>query len=1411
MSGYQGFCDIIVLVAENNRLSDAQTMKRNFEKSKAAALIAEYNNLHSTLTDITECFHIKKREFENYLETNNFRLCCSRCIVAELNDLPGMLNNREIIELLCRIYSFLKTENAYEFINKTNYLFESKIKNEVQFLAMMNQRFQWFFSSGDQQRKANDIYKKLDEYMNKQLKVKVAQAEETITALKPADEQLVLEEFRNHKSSFQRCYQTHSKRMISSEETLPQITQLLDLWTNAQNAYNGFTEIDANIKEQIKKSADDYICEKSLVLQKSIPISDLINASSTVSYLHRCGIDNMYELSKELEDGTYTFTSNTPFFRRLINQYADIYVQAGNTVLVNDNYVFESDKKAVLHAEGKTYDVSEYIVRRDLFCFYFNSYYFHKKKVQYCAFMGKKERLESIDYFDTLYKRIERLKTEGRIIDQKLTVRRDENILNELLTKPSEYIKPQALIKKLTEQMDELGKGIILIQMERGTGKTAFASKADGLHNSRSLISRSFCRTYHLSNANLRGIRDFNNAMNFSFRHSFHSEDDIYSTKEEIAQLDIFTEDPDRKLAEFLNSYHILYGKKSTVLVLDGVDELSADTKYILECLPEKEMLDDGVFIILLSRFDDEKTVSANTARMIRQASAKTDCVIQIHRRDEMNINVMKDFIGKEYPECSDPDYVIEKADCRFLYLKPHLLIKEKADLDHSDEINFFKSYLDYLNSLYGTYGQNKIKEILSVVALFPGITLSEYQDYLNLPELTYTFIGILNDLMPLFHVSRNTEGNQYTLADDAYRQYVLENYTDSIRDTASFFEQSMREQLSEYLNLPLYRVGMGALLDVYHMQYDNARKLLDFFGKNILNLFHASDDSDPLCSAELFVQFAARLAFDNKAESGYLKVIKEEMLEDIISTLLEGIQNDLSGKQSNSSLFLNLTAQSSHFLSTLKRRLRKMRSYGSLYETVRTNLQDIPEGKRFWWIIEEPKLDDHVLQVLDNSNQMNDFAGYAVSVSGKQCDYNTLLQFDSLNTDTRQKLIALQNERLRIEDFYINQANDLEGIKEKIHLAIDELKDPSTNFEMVGSLYARYKSINICTGLKEFSQKEELQNDLFAFCRAYHQRLTEEPHPYELYRCFGFFDQAENFTIMLSTLFGKECPSKLVEWADIIYRKAKYMKRECCLAVLLLLQAMTEYEKQGNTEGVISAAEKIAYEYDPLIFFQMFNREKYDQMINEIPSLKSEGLYTDAGIALLHLYHSLGMSEKMNRLYENMCHNALTIEEHASLTEVKEDDRYPQFFSLMRVQRQLQLEEYVTEYSKQIYRNKYNQIVSFLETADTRSDYDKLNNLIYELTEYDCRLYDKQLSKKHGSSLVHLLRSLQENADADMKAILENEIHYVKSSLSEKMHTQNMNMKKLAEIRQGKLPLSSAYRFICSTLINYCEVHCRY
>ena len=308
---------------------------------------------------------------------------------------------------------------------------------------------------------------------------------------------------------------------------------------------------------------------------------------------YREEIEKLLEMLKNYFNGTKKYSIN--------NLYDNAYFTQGGYKLTGNNlYSYDNGSVLKLYLDNKEYECSHYINNHELKYYLFDSYYCKKKVIKYCSYYDGQNEIVQSKYFSDLYEKFI-LKRRTSINSFPGIISREDDILLEYLNTPSEYVKPLELIQCLEDKLEEIISGVITIFMERGTGKSAFANQMSGLYHNNPLIKSSFSRCYHISNASIRGTTDFINSINFSFRHSFDPSQDLWGGIDDIPTLSTKTSTPSMDMANFLNYFHDKYRKEYTILVIDGIDEITDENESIINFIPEIKDLDDGVFVVLLS------------------------------------------------------------------------------------------------------------------------------------------------------------------------------------------------------------------------------------------------------------------------------------------------------------------------------------------------------------------------------------------------------------------------------------------------------------------------------------------------------------------------------------------------------------------------------------------------------------------------------------------------------------------------------------------------------------------------------------------------------------------------------------------------------------------------------------------
>ena len=698
--------------------------------------------------------------------------------------------------------------------------------------------------------------------------------------------------------------------------------------------------------------------------------------------LYREEINNLLEMLREYfyGEGKYSIT----------NLYDNAYFIQGDYKLIGST-LYSCDYNSVLklYVDNKEYECIHYTNNRELKYYLFDSYYSKKQVIKYCSYYDGQNEIIQSKYFSDLYAKhiLKRIPNNSIFSD---VISREDDVLLEFLNAPLEYVKPLELIQCLEDKLEEMNNGVITIFMERGTGKSAFANQMSGLYHSSSLIKNSFSRCYHISNASIRGSIDFINAINFNFRHSYDPSQDLWGTMDDIPTLTLKTSTPSLDMANFLNYYHEKYRKDYTILLIDGIDEITDQNNLIIDYIPDKNNLNDGVFVVLLSRFKDEKTVIGLSKRNIERIEPLSNYCIYVHRQSHMNTNVLRRMLERNNKDTKSTivnfDEIIRKADYRYLYLKAIIDIKDDWVLDTSTERLFIQGYLNHILSYYGPIQRRRLRELTVAIALFPGITIKQYQEYLNYIKLSYEFIGMLNDIMPLLTVIHNSGESSYEFADSAYVEYILDEYANELTSIVKSFEFSFENHLHGYITeIPPYRyfyLKEKNPLEAKRMETELDNDIL-FFAEGYIGIYNLSLKSKKLMQLSSNSINVARLCCAMRydlpwVKNGYPHFLYMEMLECICYRLDYALRNtDIPElvvwlKEINS----NLSATSKDFgdsIRFLKRDMTSNKYIEGIYNNILKGIFIVDSIEEWFWLFES-KISEETLNFIVEKNHLKEF-----------------------------------------------------------------------------------------------------------------------------------------------------------------------------------------------------------------------------------------------------------------------------------------------------------------------------------------------------------------------------------------------------------------------------------------------------
>ena len=382
--------------------------------------------------------------------------------------------------------------------------------------------------------------------------------------------------------------------------------------------------------------------------------------------------------------------------------------------------------------------------------------------------------------------------------------------LEERLRHHDSIVYIDSLYKWIKNAMDSCDKGLLLLQMERGMGKTTFCDTIDQLSDS------DIVREY---SADIPGWTEFmaNTVIRvWHFNSTFRGRPDIYIEGIKNALLTLKNEKKDNRLTGCLNETwdgllhcekemrHVQFaealnqtaeaqmrssGRGKVLLVLDGVDELT-DLQTLGEYLPGQNELEPNIYILITCRTDIELT--SEQKNIIHE---KGFVSWLLFTRSGIRENaVTKSGINIEYPEAvrkylrdAFPVKLSEKEigriaqhfDYRFSDITAYKNLCQVnpvfRKLDSNDLVALF---MKEVGSNTPEVYMKKMACILQCLAWAGSeLTLREIAYLTGEGYVSYRLLGMMDELKAFVRVVRTERGNCYELSHESWKAEIIRIY----------------------------------------------------------------------------------------------------------------------------------------------------------------------------------------------------------------------------------------------------------------------------------------------------------------------------------------------------------------------------------------------------------------------------------------------------------------------------------------------------------------------------------------------------------------------------------------------------------------------------------------------------------
>lgn len=545
----------------------------------------------------------------------------------------------------------------------------------------------------------------------------------------------------------------------------------------------------------------------------------------------------------------------TQFYRDNNESFTEIHIVSNGVCLLgfeNARDLSSENAKCELVIESQKMLASPFIQHVDYGIFFYDEI-IKRKNSRMLSYPNGHTKLQYCEYTAHLADLLHGRSVTLRSSIESEFITKDENDFLAKLSFDSEYIEPKYLTEWLRKCVDSHPKGVFLLEMERGCGKTFFTEKLNSRFAKPQIIAEDMdVRTYHLSRTQLGGVKEFVAGITSEWNQGFeHGSDMAHSIalecSGEVDRNSIALSDFLSKWRQYTSTSDARYRRQRIMLVLDGLDEIKECDADIWSFIPRADQLTEGVYILLTGR--NTQTDSLPISYINRINALKVSESMRIAATSEENQSLLKAYIAKAKLPSIEGDLAIElmqMAEYKMLGLSMLCYqIKNEgiSDTSRTGMSNITCSYLNMIEKQYNAMESAIFRRTLAILASvceYEPLSLREIADLLLMGSIRLELLGLLADISPLLTVERivsidgdiywDTNRYHYANADvsDTIRKYLDEDYKNIILDMF----QNTRTEFTES-----YSDGSIALISHTSSILGDADIFIDWKADDVVNI----------------------------------------------------------------------------------------------------------------------------------------------------------------------------------------------------------------------------------------------------------------------------------------------------------------------------------------------------------------------------------------------------------------------------------------------------------------------------------------------------------------------------------------------------------------------------------------------
>lgn len=561
-----------------------------------------------------------------------------------------------------------------------------------------------------------------------------------------------------------------------------------------------------------KKLSLGHWCEiagnvlKSENIEKQLP--DIYNILKTV--LQFMDDNKIVEWRNDMiGHGALPFEDSDDFIDVITKKMQRLNTCLGDTIANYKKINFNIHELDAVYVDGQRIVLDKCIF--DM-VFFFNEYNIRASKVFTLDYINAKHSAVYVDWYNQKIKSLQREKFIADLSNKEKQWTCEGIRQRQELNRVHQY-------QNNTQVMDWLKgclkqeKGVFLLLMDRGMGKTAFVSSINPLLNKEDIDDLKACytRVYYCNALKYSNMNEFAYMINALLRMERKDKDTDIFTRRQL-QLDSSSGELVLCLKEKLDYIRerAWTDDKKILLIIDGIDEIYHDTsdKNIFDFIPAREEMEEGIFILLTSRNGETEPLSEYTKEKIRElrkrslsevdgefeftltnTKHKENYIGMLKRYYKHSMGIRKDGMSQEQSDIFDK--IAALSNYRFVEFKLYMSLVKDA-IACGRDINeiitgrgSFSDYFRYLKSVMGEKQYKKMGRLLLIIATAYTRLLVEdcaflerlntNSDYLDIVVLLETFESFIK--YNRTNVSNKNNATYIALANERYRDAIIEEF----------------------------------------------------------------------------------------------------------------------------------------------------------------------------------------------------------------------------------------------------------------------------------------------------------------------------------------------------------------------------------------------------------------------------------------------------------------------------------------------------------------------------------------------------------------------------------------------------------------------------------------------------------